>query len=156
MRTRVSAALEGAGYEVVRTADVLEGLSKLYQKYPDVIIIASGLPKVQGEDAYLRIREVAYLPIIVLGSQEEEVEMLELGADALLVTYDRAMHTSVRIPLTEMGANVLVVEHGVAEMPGMQRMAQYLEQTYSGVQATFYCNEPAAVTVAVATTAKKQ
>jgi len=39
---------------------------------------------VNGEDPYLRIRQASYLPIIVLGSQEEAAEMLELGADAYI------------------------------------------------------------------------
>jgi len=73
--------------------------------------------------------------------------MLELGADALVMTFDRAGQTSVRIPLVEMGANILVVEHGVAEMPGMQRMAEYLNKTFDGVEATFYSEEPAGVTI---------
>jgi DNA-binding response OmpR family regulator len=39
---------------------------------------------VNGEDPCLRIRQASYLPIIVLGSQEEAAEMLELGADAYM------------------------------------------------------------------------
>ena len=38
-----------------------------------------------GEDACLRIRKASYLPIVVLGSQEELVRTLELGADAYIV-----------------------------------------------------------------------
>ena len=75
------------------------------------------------------------------------LEMVELGADVLVLTLDRALQTTVRIPLVEMGANLLVVEHGVAEMPGMQSMAEYLSKTFPGVEATFYCEEPEAETV---------
>jgi putative NIF3 family GTP cyclohydrolase 1 type 2 len=75
------------------------------------------------------------------------MESVELGADVLVVTFDRAMHTVNRIPMTEMGMNLIVVEHGVAEMPGMARMADYLNKTFEGVEATFYCEEPAGVTV---------
>ena len=75
------------------------------------------------------------------------LEMLELGADVLVLTLDRALQTTIRIPLIEMGANLLVVEHGVAEMPGMQSMAEYLRKTFPGVEATFYCEEPEAETV---------
>jgi len=75
------------------------------------------------------------------------LEMLELGADALVLTFDRAFQTTIRIPLTEMGANLLVVEHGIAEMPGMQSMADYLSQTFPEVETTFYCEEPEEETV---------
>jgi len=39
---------------------------------------------VNGEDPCLRIRQASYLPIIVLGSDEQAAEMLELGADAYM------------------------------------------------------------------------
>ena len=42
------------------------------------------LPAVNGEDPYFRIRQAAYLPIIVLGGQEEAAEMFEHGADAYM------------------------------------------------------------------------
>ena len=82
--TRVTAALEGAGYMVTRAAGALEGLDKLYQTYPDVVIMDSELAVVNGEDAYLRIRQASRLPMIIIGSQEEAVELLELGADAFM------------------------------------------------------------------------
>lgn len=46
--------------------------------------MARELPTVNGEDAYLRIRQASYLPIIVLGGQEEAAETLEYGADAYM------------------------------------------------------------------------
>ncbi len=39
---------------------------------------------VNGEEPYFRIRQASYLPIIVVGSEEEAAEMLELGADAYI------------------------------------------------------------------------
>jgi hypothetical protein len=44
---------------------------------------------------------------------------------------------------------VIAVEHGVAEMPGMQQMAAYLEEVFPDIRCAFYCREPAAVTVYV-------
>jgi len=97
---------------------------------------------VQG-DAGAEIRTVA----TGVGCHIPTLEMLDLGADVLVVTYDRALQETIRIPLTEMDANVICVEHGVAEMPGLQSMALYLNQTFPGIQATFYCREPAAETI---------
>jgi putative NIF3 family GTP cyclohydrolase 1 type 2 len=77
-----------------------------------------------------------------VGCHIPSLEMLELGADVLIVTFDRALQGTIRIPFTEMNANVIAVEHGVAEMPGMQSMASYLEQTFPGISVTFYCREP--------------
>ena len=82
-----------------------------------------------------------------VGCHVPTLEMLDLGADVLVVTLDRALQETIRIPLSEMGANVIGVEHGVAEMPGMQRLASYLEQAFPGIEATFYCREPRAETI---------
>jgi putative NIF3 family GTP cyclohydrolase 1 type 2 len=82
-----------------------------------------------------------------VGCHIPSLEMLELGADVLIVCFDRARQTTIRIPLAEMGANMLVVEHGTSEMPGMQRMTEYLRNTFEGVETAFYCEEPAGVTV---------
>lgn len=82
LRLKAAGALESAGYEVAIAVDALDGLKKLYETYPDLIIVARELPRVNGEDAYLRIRQASYLPIIVIGNREEAAEMLELGADA--------------------------------------------------------------------------
>ncbi len=42
------------------------------------------MPIINEENAYNHIREFSYLPIIVLGSQEEAAESLELGADVFM------------------------------------------------------------------------
>jgi DNA-binding response OmpR family regulator len=46
--------------------------------------VARELPTVNGEDPYLRIRQASYLPIIVIGNEEEAAETLEFGADAYM------------------------------------------------------------------------
>ena len=76
--------MEEAGYEVAWAADALSGLKKLYEAHPDLVILSRELLTVNEEDPYLRIRQASYLPIIVLGSQEEAAETLELGADAYM------------------------------------------------------------------------
>ena len=79
-----AAALEKEGYKVEIAADALEGIKKLYESYPDLIIASRELPKVKGEDAYQRIRQASYLPLIVIGIKEESAEVLEFGADAYI------------------------------------------------------------------------
>jgi putative NIF3 family GTP cyclohydrolase 1 type 2 len=82
-----------------------------------------------------------------VGCHIPTLEMLELGADVHIVCFDRATQTTVRIPLSEMGASMLVLEHGTSEMPGMQSMTRYLKETFDGIDTTFYCEEPPGVTV---------
>jgi DNA-binding response OmpR family regulator len=78
-------ALIAAGYEVVEAIDAADGLRKIHELDPDIIIASTDLPPVNGEDACLRIRQASYLPFVVLGSQEELVKALEQGADAYIV-----------------------------------------------------------------------
>ena len=79
-----AAALEKEGYKVAIAADALEGIKKLYESYPDLIIASRELPAVKGEAAYQRIRQASYLPLIVIGVEEEAAEILEFGADAYI------------------------------------------------------------------------
>ena len=59
-----------------------EGLRKLIEAYPDLIVMAQELPPVDGEDACLRIRQASYILMMVLGPADEEIEAFEMGADA--------------------------------------------------------------------------
>jgi len=81
---RVAAALEGAGFNVLTATNAVVGLRKIYESHPDVIIMATEILVADGEDSYLQIRLATYLPIIVLGNSEDEVEVLEFGADAFM------------------------------------------------------------------------
>ena len=65
--------------------DALDGLKKLYEVHPDLAIVSKELPMVNEEDPCLRLRQASYLPIIVLGNQEEAAEVLELGVDAYMM-----------------------------------------------------------------------
>jgi DNA-binding response OmpR family regulator len=87
-------ALEAAGYEVIRAQDAREGLMKLYESYPDIIIINRGIPEIFGEDAFVRVRQASYLPLIVLGNSDDAAESLEMGADAFM-TYPPSLRELV-------------------------------------------------------------
>ena len=65
--------------------DALDGLKKLYEVHPDLVIVSKELPMVNEEDPCLRLRQASYLPIIVLGNQEEAAEVLEIGVDAYMM-----------------------------------------------------------------------
>lgn len=85
LRLKAAGALEAAGYEVAMAADTMEGIKKLYETRPDLVIVAQELTMEEGEDAYLRIRQASYLPIIVVGGRGGAAEMLESGADAYVI-----------------------------------------------------------------------
>ena len=79
-------ALWEAGYEVIEAADAAAGLKMIYETRPDIIVASTDLSTVSGEDAFLRLRQASYLPMIAIGSREEVVEMLEMGVDAGIIS----------------------------------------------------------------------
>jgi two-component system response regulator MprA len=80
----IVSALEEAGFSVTTANDVVEGLRKVYENYADLAILANGLPLVDGEEPVLYFRQTSYLPILVLGNDDESMETLDLGADAYM------------------------------------------------------------------------
>ena len=78
-------ALANAGYEVVEAFNAADGIRKIHELNPDLVIASTDLPPVDGENACLRIRQASYLPVVVFGDKEEVVVALEQGADAYIV-----------------------------------------------------------------------
>ncbi|HEY33280.1 MAG TPA: response regulator transcription factor [Dehalococcoidia bacterium] len=77
-------ALETAGYTIIRGFNAFDGFKKLYESYPNLIIVDRELSMVEREDTCLRIRQVSDVPIVVIGTEEYAAETLELGADAYM------------------------------------------------------------------------
>jgi two-component system response regulator MprA len=84
LRAKVVKALEEGGYTVEATSHVLDGLRKLDEASPDLVIVGKDLLTLEGEEACARVGQVSYLPIIVLGTEDRTVETLQSGADAYM------------------------------------------------------------------------
>jgi two-component system phosphate regulon response regulator PhoB len=76
-----------AGYEVVCATDGEEGLKKIAEKQPDLMLLDLMLPGIGGLDICRQLRadeKTAKLPIIMLTARGEEADVvqgLEMGAD---------------------------------------------------------------------------
>ncbi len=79
-----AAVLREEGYTVFTASGTAEGMNRLRESRPDLIIMDDGLQAKGDEDAIRQIRQGSYLPILVLGRHHETVEALERGADAFL------------------------------------------------------------------------
>jgi len=84
LRAKLVKALEEGGYSVEAASHVLDGLRKLDETTPDLVIVGQDLPTVEGEEVCPRVRQVSYLPMIVLGTEDRTVETLQSGADAYM------------------------------------------------------------------------
>ncbi len=103
-----------------------------------------------------RVRALGYAGAAFTGNSGEVIDSVAIGvgchiptfeayaagAGLLVLVYDRAGQLTTRIPLAEVGANVLVVEHAVAETPAMRRLGEYIEMTFPNIESRFYNEEP--------------
>ncbi len=81
-------------------------------------------------------------PALGVGCGGPDVDMIEHGADVLIVCYDGASYWATRERFIELGVGVIVVEHGTSEMWGMQSLARYLRQTFPGLDVVDSAEHP--------------
>ncbi|MCI0497328.1 MAG: response regulator [Thermoplasmata archaeon] len=85
------AHLTSEGYDVITAYDGAEGLQKVYDEWPDVVLLDVMMPKIDGFEVCRRLRgskETALIPIIMitaLSDFESYLKGLEAGADDFLV-----------------------------------------------------------------------
>jgi len=76
--------LEIGGYQVILAVDGEEALEKAESELPDLVILDTMLPRVDGVEVCRRIREWSRVPLIMLsanGDEVNKVNCLDLGAD---------------------------------------------------------------------------
>jgi two-component system KDP operon response regulator KdpE len=77
-------ALEGEGYAVLAARDSLEGLQRLREHLPDLVIVDATLPELDGLELIRALRAVSAAPALVLLPRLESAAIcraLDLGAD---------------------------------------------------------------------------
>lgn len=80
--------LEEAGYSVIQASNGLEGVRRLYDQQPDLVVLDIMMPVMDGLEFCRRVREVSNAPLMILSAldrEKEKVRGLELGADEYVV-----------------------------------------------------------------------
>lgn len=83
----IQAHLKLAGFDVVTAADGRDGLDKVTEKHPDLVILDIMLPNIDGWEVLLQLRdnrETQNIPIIMLTAKAEDLSKLTAfrhGAD---------------------------------------------------------------------------
>ena len=91
LRELISRKLIGEGFDVLEAVDGEEGIKKIKEGKPDLVLLDLILPSIDGFEILTRVRddpEVSSIPIIILSNlgQREEVEKgLKLGAIDYLI-----------------------------------------------------------------------
>jgi DNA-binding response OmpR family regulator len=77
-------ALRREGYDVISAADGLQAIDRVRTELPDIIVLETQLPKLNGFEVCRRIRHAYEVPIIMLSARADEHDILrglQLGAD---------------------------------------------------------------------------
>ena len=96
----VKHSLTTHGYKMITATDGVEALAAFECELPDLILLDLEMPRCDGMEVCLRIREHASTPIIVLsvkGSEADIVSVLDLGADDYLVKPFRLAELLARV-----------------------------------------------------------
>src|SRR5262249_33841767 len=95
--------LEREGYRVTEAQNGIEALDQVDRHAPDIVVLDLNLPGLDGYGvlSHLRSRSAtAKIPVVVLtarGDEDNEVRVLELGADDFLSKPFRARALSARL-----------------------------------------------------------
>ena len=82
--TSISMALENEGFKVQTYIDGESALVGISRNPPDLAVIDIKMPRMDGEELFIRLRKKTSIPILFLTSKDEEVDELlglMLGAD---------------------------------------------------------------------------
>jgi len=93
-------SLEQDGYETDSAADGEEALNKFFAGRYDLVLLDVMLPKIDGIDVCLRIREKSSVPIIMLTAKGEDMDKilgLEYGADDYMTKPFNILEVKARI-----------------------------------------------------------
>ncbi len=96
----VKLLLGQVGYDVVLARDGLEGLRRMYETQPDLVLLDLIMPNMDGWETCRRIRDMANVPIIIMTSRrsdEEKIKGLRLGADDYIVKPFNPVELTARI-----------------------------------------------------------
>lgn len=84
LRRSLAFNLERAGYRVLTSATAEDGIARIHQEHPDLVLLDIGLPGMDGLDALREIHGQHEIPVIMLTARRRELDEvlgLELGAD---------------------------------------------------------------------------
>jgi DNA-binding response OmpR family regulator len=83
----LKANLESSGYKVLTAVDGDQAIRLVESELPDLMILDLMLPKIDGYEVCIRVREFSAVPIIMLTARTAQVDLIhgfEVGADDYL------------------------------------------------------------------------
>ena len=100
IRGAVGRALAQQGHGITYATSGMDGLNRVVNEPPEVVVLDLGLPDVDGVDLLRMIRAVSQVPVIVATARDDErdiVRTLDVGADDYVVKPYSAGQLDARI-----------------------------------------------------------
>ncbi len=114
IREALGRKLRREGFTVVLAANGKEGLRSFHSERPDVVVLDSKMPEMDGLTVCQRIREVAETPVMMLSAkaitEEDIIEGLNAGADEYLIKPVRLNEFVARVQALLRRAQMSTVE----------------------------------------------
>ena len=110
----------------------------------------AGKIKVLGQDSVQVIGDPEMRvsrPALGVGCGGPDTDVIDLGADVLIVCFDGASYWQKRQRFAELGVGVITVEHGTSEMWGLENLAHYLRDTFPALTVHYLSLHPRPWTV---------
>ncbi|MFJ8087891.1 response regulator transcription factor [Lysinibacillus sp. NPDC095746] len=88
IRNLIAIYLKNEGYDVLEASDGEEGLNLLKKHQVHLIVLDIMMPKVDGIEMCMKVREIAEMPIIMLSAKSQDMDKivgLTLGADDYVI-----------------------------------------------------------------------
>jgi len=109
IRNLIKRVLVRAKYDVITATNGKEGLTKLYDSAPDMVILDVNMPEMDGWETCQEIRKdplYKHLPIIMLTvrkTEKDQIKGLNLGSDCYLIKpfYPKELIARVKALLKE-------------------------------------------------------
>lgn len=84
IRDSLGIYLRNSNFEVFNACDGLEAIKVFERENIDLVIMDLMMPKMDGNEAIIKIREKSYIPILILSAKSEDYDKvigLDIGAD---------------------------------------------------------------------------
>jgi DNA-binding response OmpR family regulator len=100
IRSALVRALSERGHDVVASATGIDGLNRIVERAPDLVILDLGLPDISGTELLKMVRAVSAVPVIVATARDDDSEIvrtLDAGADDYVIKPFSADHLDARM-----------------------------------------------------------
>ncbi len=100
IRESLGIYLRNANYEIFYAVDGLDAINVFRREKIDLVIMDLMMPKMDGNEAILKIREKSYVPIIILSAKSEDYDKvigLDIGADDYITKPFNPMELLARV-----------------------------------------------------------